>query len=202
MTGPDGQGRYTVLLKPFQGQAKVVDFVLHYEDNTWDNNGGGDYHITLSDSTEPSPDAGTGTDAATDSSVDSDTGSSQDSAIAADGNSDSSVTSDTGSSQDSAIAADSNSDSSVNSDTGSSQDSGTAADSSANTDSGFDADSNTKDTSTADGSAAKDAEAAAATAPSDDGCSCRQGPNGKTNGHWLIAAAGLAIAWVMRKRSH
>jgi len=55
--GPDEDGDYWVDLGPFNNPEQVVstvDFVIHYADNTWDNNGGSDYHIEISPYT-PTP---------------------------------------------------------------------------------------------------------------------------------------------------
>ncbi|MGC4121903.1 MAG: hypothetical protein QM765_46445 [Myxococcales bacterium] len=59
LVGPDSQGRYTVAIGPFTGTTiKVVDFVLHYADGSWDNNGGSDWHANLTEGPQ-TPDAGT-----------------------------------------------------------------------------------------------------------------------------------------------
>ncbi len=53
MTGPDNQGNLTIQLGPFNNSAQLaggVDFVLHYNDNTWNNNNGQDFHIDISGS--------------------------------------------------------------------------------------------------------------------------------------------------------
>ena len=50
MTGPDSQGNLTIQLGPFNNAAQIpqgIDFVLHYNDNTWNNNNGQDFHITV-----------------------------------------------------------------------------------------------------------------------------------------------------------
>ncbi len=57
-TGPALQSRMDTLsgelliqLGPFNNVSQsvsMVDFVIHYDNNTWDNNGGGDYHIPIS----------------------------------------------------------------------------------------------------------------------------------------------------------
>jgi hypothetical protein len=50
MVGPDS-GRLTIKLRPFNSSAQVVQrvaFVIHYNDNTWNNNSGQDFHITIS----------------------------------------------------------------------------------------------------------------------------------------------------------
>jgi hypothetical protein len=54
MTGPDGQGNITIQLGPFNNPAQsvqAVDFVLHYNNNTWNNNNGADFHIPITMST-------------------------------------------------------------------------------------------------------------------------------------------------------
>jgi hypothetical protein len=46
----------TITLGPFNDPAQGVtalDFVLHYDDGTWDNNGGSDWHVTISGGTAP-----------------------------------------------------------------------------------------------------------------------------------------------------
>lgn len=52
MNGPtDNTLRITI--GPFNNSVQTVtslDFVIHYDDNTWDNNNSSDYHITISDS--------------------------------------------------------------------------------------------------------------------------------------------------------
>ena len=51
MSGPDSEGVLSVTLGPFNNPAQVVEalnFVIHYNDNTWDNNGGADYLVTIS----------------------------------------------------------------------------------------------------------------------------------------------------------
>ncbi|MBI2418632.1 MAG: T9SS type A sorting domain-containing protein [Ignavibacteriales bacterium] len=48
--GPDTAGTLTLKIGPFNLAGKVVDrvaFVIHFNDNTWNNNGGNDYHITF-----------------------------------------------------------------------------------------------------------------------------------------------------------
>lgn len=50
LSGPDGSGECTVSLGPFDtGEQLVltVDFVIHWADDSWDNNGGRDYQIAL-----------------------------------------------------------------------------------------------------------------------------------------------------------
>jgi hypothetical protein len=51
-TGPDEEGRLTLTLGPFNDPGQpvdAVDFVIHYDDDTWDNNGGADYHLPVGD---------------------------------------------------------------------------------------------------------------------------------------------------------
>jgi hypothetical protein len=52
MNGPDVNSKLTIKIGPFnnvaQGVARIA-FVIHYNNNTWDNNGGSDYHITIND---------------------------------------------------------------------------------------------------------------------------------------------------------
>jgi hypothetical protein len=56
LTGPNGQGRYTVEIGPFvESGVEIIDFVMHYDDGSWDNNNGNDYHITI---LEERPDGG------------------------------------------------------------------------------------------------------------------------------------------------
>jgi len=53
MSGPDSNGRLVITLGPFDDPAQVVDlvdFVIHYNDNSWDNNHGSDYHIPVNNS--------------------------------------------------------------------------------------------------------------------------------------------------------
>ncbi len=48
--GPDAQNNLKIKIGTFNKPAQVVnrvDFVIHYNNNTWDNNGGADYHITI-----------------------------------------------------------------------------------------------------------------------------------------------------------
>jgi hypothetical protein len=50
MTGPDGQGILSIKIGPFNNPnqlAEGIDFVLHYNDNTWNNNNGQDFHIAI-----------------------------------------------------------------------------------------------------------------------------------------------------------
>ncbi|MBI5214114.1 MAG: hypothetical protein HY960_00005, partial [Ignavibacteriae bacterium] len=56
MTGPDTASKLTIKLGPFNNVAQAVSkiaFVIHYNDNTWDNNSGQDYHIELPDTSQP-----------------------------------------------------------------------------------------------------------------------------------------------------
>jgi len=48
LSGPDSLGRYFVRVGPFNipgRPVEVVDFVIHFQDGSWDNNNGYDYHI-------------------------------------------------------------------------------------------------------------------------------------------------------------
>ena len=50
LTGPDGNGECSITLGPFNTGEQLVltaDFVIHWNDDTWDNNGGLDYQIAL-----------------------------------------------------------------------------------------------------------------------------------------------------------
>ena len=50
LAGPDSQGRFSVQLGPFTGtDVTIIDFVIHHDDGTWDNNQGADYHIPILD---------------------------------------------------------------------------------------------------------------------------------------------------------
>lgn len=54
MEGPDNEGNLTIQLGPFNNPDQVVygiDFVIHYNDDTWDNNNGMDYHIPIDTNT-------------------------------------------------------------------------------------------------------------------------------------------------------
>lgn len=61
MTGPDENGHLIIKIGPFNKpdqQVQTLDFVIHYADNTWNNNSGADYHVTIATSTgteEPGP---------------------------------------------------------------------------------------------------------------------------------------------------
>ncbi len=49
--GPDNDGNLTISIGPFNNEAQDVSslaFVLHWDDNTWDNNEGNDFNITIS----------------------------------------------------------------------------------------------------------------------------------------------------------
>ena len=49
-TGPDTNNVYTLSIGPFNNASQVVNslaFVLHFADDSWDNNGGSDYHIFI-----------------------------------------------------------------------------------------------------------------------------------------------------------
>ena len=53
MTGPDNEGNITIQLGPFDNPGQVVtavDFVIHYNNNTWNNNNGADFHIPINNS--------------------------------------------------------------------------------------------------------------------------------------------------------
>lgn len=50
-TYPDSAGNISIKIGPFNNPIQHVEriaFVIHYNDNTWDNNNGQDYHINLS----------------------------------------------------------------------------------------------------------------------------------------------------------
>lgn len=50
LSGPGPNGELTLSIGPFNHPAQqvmTVAFVVHYDDNTWDNNNGSDYHITI-----------------------------------------------------------------------------------------------------------------------------------------------------------
>lgn len=49
-SGPNVDNEYTLTIGPFDNPAQTVNalaFVLHFDDDSWDNNGGSDYHITF-----------------------------------------------------------------------------------------------------------------------------------------------------------
>ncbi len=51
MVGPDSNGVYSVAVGPLNNghqAVSVLDFVFHWDDDTWDSNGGADYHIPIS----------------------------------------------------------------------------------------------------------------------------------------------------------
>jgi len=53
MDGPDGDGNITIQVGPFNNPGQVVhavDFVIHYNNNTWNNNNGADFHIPINNS--------------------------------------------------------------------------------------------------------------------------------------------------------
>lgn len=50
--GPDGDGTLSLTFGPFDDPAQAVEainFVIHYNDDSWDNNGGADYTINVTD---------------------------------------------------------------------------------------------------------------------------------------------------------
>ena len=62
LIGPDLNGDYTIQLGPFnlpEQAVNTIDFVIHFSDDSWDNNDSADYHITLhepsADTPTPSP---------------------------------------------------------------------------------------------------------------------------------------------------
>lgn len=53
MEGPDAENNITIQLGPFNNAGQVVnqvDFVIHYDNNTWNNNNGTDFHIPVNNS--------------------------------------------------------------------------------------------------------------------------------------------------------
>ncbi len=53
MEGPDAENNITIQLGPFNNAGQVVnqvDFVIHYDNNTWNNNNGADFHIPVNNS--------------------------------------------------------------------------------------------------------------------------------------------------------
>jgi hypothetical protein len=51
MSGPDADGVLSVVLGPFNNPSQVVqalNFVIHYDNDTWNNNGGADYFVAVS----------------------------------------------------------------------------------------------------------------------------------------------------------
>lgn len=56
MIGPDSTGILWIKIGPFNKPEQTVDrvaFVIHYDDNTWDNNNGSDYHILFNSTSRP-----------------------------------------------------------------------------------------------------------------------------------------------------
>jgi len=54
MNGPNASNQLTLQIGPFNNLAQevtVVDFVINYNDGTWNNNNGQDYHINISEAT-------------------------------------------------------------------------------------------------------------------------------------------------------
>ncbi len=54
--GPDSSGNLSLQIGPFNNASQepaAVDFVIHFDNDTWDNNGGADYRIILSGGTTP-----------------------------------------------------------------------------------------------------------------------------------------------------
>jgi len=52
MNGPSG-GNLTITLGPFNNpnqQVSGIDFVIHFNNNTWNNNNGADFHIPINNS--------------------------------------------------------------------------------------------------------------------------------------------------------
>lgn len=55
MSGPDSSGTLTIKIGPFNKPEQVINriaFVIHFNDNTWDNNHGQDYHIYFDGGTQ------------------------------------------------------------------------------------------------------------------------------------------------------
>jgi hypothetical protein len=53
MSGPDAEGNITIQIGPFNNTGQIVsqvDFVIHYDNNTWNNNNGADFHIPVNNS--------------------------------------------------------------------------------------------------------------------------------------------------------
>lgn len=53
MLGPGGEGNLTIQVGPFNHPSQVVnsvDFVVHFDNNTWNNNNGTDFHIPINNS--------------------------------------------------------------------------------------------------------------------------------------------------------
>lgn len=58
MIGPDSNGTLTIKIGPFNKPEQAVSriaFVIHFNNNTWDNNNGRDYHIYLTSGTPSFP---------------------------------------------------------------------------------------------------------------------------------------------------
>jgi hypothetical protein len=58
LAGPDSSGKLLITIGPFDNPAQNIDrvaFVIHYNDNSWNNNNGQDFHITVSGGTVPQP---------------------------------------------------------------------------------------------------------------------------------------------------
>lgn len=55
--GPDEEGNLSIKIGPFNNSAQVVErvaFVIHYDDDSWDNNNGNDYNISFTNDTTSS----------------------------------------------------------------------------------------------------------------------------------------------------
>ncbi|MBX2974968.1 MAG: T9SS type A sorting domain-containing protein [Ignavibacteriaceae bacterium] len=53
--GPDSSGDLKITIGPFNNPAQIVNkisFVIHYNDNSWNNNNGQDFHITIGSGTQ------------------------------------------------------------------------------------------------------------------------------------------------------
>jgi hypothetical protein len=53
MSGPDSENQLTIQIGPFNNPDQVVtsiDFVVHFDNNTWNNNNGADFHIPINNS--------------------------------------------------------------------------------------------------------------------------------------------------------
>ncbi len=56
MVGPDTTGKLVIKLRPMNSPLQAVQriaFVIHFNDNSWNNNGGSDYNIMLTGGTTP-----------------------------------------------------------------------------------------------------------------------------------------------------
>jgi len=54
LTGPDPDGNLSITIGPFNDPTQTVEqvnFVINYDNNSWDNNNGADYHIPISSDT-------------------------------------------------------------------------------------------------------------------------------------------------------